>query len=150
MVPHLLSGKLGRTLELRRRFYRGGVSGHHAIIIPLSASRSYSTLGSVRGKCKGKFQPCWKVYTYPLLTQYQSTENVQNNAMSPNCQNFHKKNRTKTDPFLFDSLHYCCIYPANSNLSDNPDWITWQLIAFLFLDESLCSHRWSRVAHIAL
>ena len=68
--------------------------------------------------------------------------------MSPNSHDFHKKNRTKTDPF-FDSLPYCCIYSANSNLSDNPDWIPCQLIAFLFLDESLCSHRWSRAAHIA-
>ena len=69
--------------------------------------------------------------------------------MSPNCQDCHKKNRTKTDPFLFDSLPYGCIYPATSNLSDNPDWIPYQLNAFLFLDESLCSHRWSRAVHIA-
>ena len=69
--------------------------------------------------------------------------------MSPNWQDCQKKNRTKTDPFLFDSLAYCCISPATCNLSDIPDWIPYQPNAFLFLDESLCSHRWSRAAHIA-
>ena len=51
-------------------------------------------------------------------------------------------------PNLFDFLPYCCIYPPNSNLSDNPDWIPYQLNAFLFLDKSLCSHHWSQAAHI--
>ena len=51
-------------------------------------------------------------------------------------------------PNLFDFLPYCCIYPPNSNLSDNPDWIPYQVNAFLFLDESLCSHHWSQAAHI--
>ena len=68
--------------------------------------------------------------------------------MSPNWQDCQKKNRTETDLFCSIPL-VICIYPATSNLSDIPHWIPYQPNAFLFLGESLSSHRWSRAAHIA-